>query len=159
MRFASSLVLLLLPLLPLEQTPDVNQPGVLEELKSVRATLEKLEKGQRMLVALMRIQIDEGRMAGLEAERKQLAAEESTLNERVMQLSAAAANPAASRLATPTGSSGGQAAQDSANRARLDEATRRLDDVRSRLRTAEASIAALRNEIASWEQYFQDAMR
>ncbi|HUL74841.1 MAG TPA: hypothetical protein VLT86_17140 [Vicinamibacterales bacterium] len=156
---ASSLVLLLLPLLPLAQTPDVNQPGVLEELKSVRATLEKLEKGQRMLVALMRIQIDEGRMAGLEAERKQLTAEETTLNERVTQLSAAAANPATSRLATPTGSSQAQAAQDAANGARLDEATRRLDGVRSRLRTTEASIAALRNEISSWEQYFQDAMR
>jgi len=164
MVHASSLVVLMFSLLGSPQATDPSQANILVELRGLRSSIEQVEKGQRMLVALARIQIDEGRLASLERQREPLAAQERTLSQEFDRMAVSIQREANGQSAVtgvvsdPAQRAGGVAgispAQNQAN-----EVGRRLDDTRRALQTLDNDIAGLRTRIAAWEQIFADLSR
>jgi hypothetical protein len=144
------------------QQSAATQQSVVDELKGIRAALEKVETSQRMLLALLRIQIDEARLPLAERERQTLATQERALSDELGALQAAMEGlPAMSsltvsdaRLTREDSMNGGPAA-----RGHVDEIGRKLEDVRRSLRELDQTMAATRARIAAWEKYFQDLMR
>ena len=108
--------------------PAAAQPAVVDELKAIRATLEKVETSQRMLLALIRIQIDEARLSPLERERQTLTAQEGALRDELDALQATLKGaPHTSSLAVSdaTGADGLNDTQ--AGRGRVDELVDRVE--------------------------------
>jgi hypothetical protein len=138
------------------------QQHVLDELKGIRGTLEKMETSQRMLLALLRIQIDEARLPSAERERETLATQQRALSDELGALRAAMDGlPPTSSLTVSDAKSmredsmnGGQSARE-----HVDEVARKLADVRRSLRQLDQSISETRARIATWEKYFNDLMR
>jgi hypothetical protein len=150
--------LMLSGVLSVAQAPAATQQNVVDELKAIRATLEKVETSQRMLMALLRIQIDEGRLPPLESEWRALTAQEQALSDELGALKVNTGGPRTTAVVTadgdPASGSDGQAAP-----GRYDEVARRVEEARRNLRTLEKSIADVRARIAAWEKFFQELMR
>lgn len=157
-----SIALLILPLAAPLQNPPLQQADLVAEVRALRASIEQMEKGQRMLVALGRIQIAETRLAGLERQREPLATEERTLSQELDRLAVSLrreGNGQSAVTGAPTapgqpGVSGTEPIQ-----ARSDEVNRRLGEVRRDLQVIDASMVDLRASIAAWEKVFGDLSR
>lgn len=162
-KTSASLVTLLLlwPVLGQAQANGtVLQQNVLDELKAMRVSLERLEKGQRGLLAVLTIQVNENRLSSLEEERKRLAAEEQDLDKQIRQASDELRSIDGGGLAVLLAAGQGQEAAFRASvRERQDQAGRRIDDVRRNLQAMDQQIAALRNQIAVLEKQVADAMK
>ena len=150
-----------LPSLGLAQTPDAaTNQRILGELKGVRASLERLEKSHKALLALTKLQMDESRVATLQERRSRLSAQERDLTEKI-----AAANRAEAASVTTSAQAGGgtpeAAAQAEANLARSfsEQATRTLKEVTRSREELEQEIARLKERISATEKLFEDAMR
>jgi hypothetical protein len=154
------LALSFLPALSIAQSPDLNGQKVIEELRGVRLTLEKVEKSLRVLNERVRIQTDENRLTALEAERQSLLTQEQSLREEIDKASLALRNedprPLPTLVQSAPGSEPVMRTEPSPARSRQAEATRRLQEVRQRIRTIEPSIASLRNRIAAAEKSLED---
>jgi len=158
--------LTLLPALGLTQPSDpITNQKIIEELRGVRTSMEKLEKGQNALVALARIQVDESRVAVLEAQRLQLLSREQDLEKRMAGNAAAIPQERPGAVPTlvqavPDGSQRiVQAVPASPAADRFTESPQRLEEVRRSRQAIEQSIAGLRKRIALWEKYLDDVLR
>jgi hypothetical protein len=158
------LISCLIPALCSAQAPDsVGNQKVLAELKDMQASLkgllqlmETIEKGQKSQLTLTRIQIDEYRVATLEAQRLQLLARERELTREV------AASPPAARTeesggqmlpTSPTGppDAGGRSSA-SPSSVRLAQSSRTLEEVRRNRQIVEQQIAVIRARIDKMER-------
>jgi len=152
-----------LPLLCLAQSSGAPQQQVIEELRSVRAALERLEKGQSILAALTRVQIDESRLATLEAERQRLLAEQQQITAEIDRIAPVVQQEVAANVPRLVQASPGAEpvlrSEPSPIRIRHGVATRRLEEIRTRLRTIEESAGALRQRIAAIEKSLGDEVR
>jgi hypothetical protein len=153
--------LILTGALAVTQVPDATLQSIVDELKAIRATLEKVDATQRMLTALLRIQIDEGRLASLEGEWRTLAAQERALNDELGALRANAERlPQATALAFADAASDVNPDSDQPEaRAHREEVGRKAEEVKRSLRTLEASIADARSRIAAWEKFLQQLLQ
>jgi hypothetical protein len=163
MAFYSSVLIASLSILPPTQAPTLGPRDTLDELKSVRVSLERLEKGQNQLIVLARIQIDESRIATLEAQRQSLLEREPQLAEEVGRLGIMVKQAASGVMtlveATPDGPESMVVAKPDNVAARHAEAARQLDEARSGLRTLDQAITGLRTRIATWEKRFEEISR
>ena len=159
----SRLVLSFVPLVSLGQTSDTAQQRVIEELRGVRTTLERLEKSNAILVSLVKIQIDESRLAALEAQRQRLVAQEQDLSNEIGKTGPAVlhedANSGRRLVQSANGSEPEFRTAPSPAKIRHTEATRRIEEVRRGIRTLEQSMTELRNRIAVVEKHLENAGR
>ncbi len=153
-------VVFLLPVLCLAQTPDgVTTRQVLEELKGMRASLERLEKGQRALLALIRLQADESRVTALEGQRLQLSTREQSLRKDV-EAAGLSVNAPPLMVMNPDGSTApAPPVDDGPARARLAQVTSSLKEVEQARQTLDRDIARLKERIAAVEKYIEDVLR
>ena len=127
----------------------------------MRTSLENLEKGQKALLALLSVQIDEARLTTLEAQRQRLAAQAQDLEKQTRQLTEEVRNVDSGTLAValPTGN----VAADGAFRAEIGNRQReselRLDEVRRSLQGVDQEIGALRSRVREMEKLVLDAMK
>jgi len=140
----------------LAQQPVPEERQSLAELKAVRASLERLEHGQRALLALARIQIDENRLVSLETRRRELMKDEQDYRKE-----AASAGETLRRM---EGGGGGAAVQTAtegevvasvdltAFRNRLSQAQQKASDAQRERLELERSIAVVRARIAAAEK-------
>jgi hypothetical protein len=153
------------PALSLAQAPEaLTQQKMLEELKGIRGALERLENSQRLLAGMLRIQIDEQRVAALEAQRLQLSAREAELNKEVAgmvgRLQHTRSRESLPELQEVTGTSERLTTGDVSPWAiRHAEATKQAEETRRAKQNLEESIARLRARIASFEKYLEGATR
>ena len=138
-------ILLLLPLCALAQPQD--------ELKALRVSLEKLERGQKALIALTRIGIDTAKLAELQVQRRQLLDRELELSKRAAP-SASNDSGAAQQTLVSLGPNGQTEIVRAAPAHAGVESSRTLADVRRERQTLDESIDTLRRRIAAWEKYF-----
>lgn len=147
----------------LSQTPEALwQQKMLEELKSVRSAIERLENGQLALLALVRIQLEEQRLAALEAQRAQLAVREGQLSQELTAADAALRSMTNGQqlpeLESVTGASERiTTAGVSPAVTRHTEATQKLEQARRARQSLEESIAKLRARISALEKYLEGA--
>lgn len=165
MTYRLALLLSVLPAVGMTQARDLaTDQKILAELKGVRAALEKLEAGQKTLAALTRIQIDEGRIAHLEAQRLQLSAKEQELKKEVdraaMTLRGVESGSATGPVQTATGRGESISSVDLGPlRARHSQAAQNAEETTRARQSIEQSIAVLRNRIAVMEKYLEGATR
>lgn len=150
----------LLPVLCLAQTQDVaTNQKILDELRSIRASLERLEKGQRALLALARIQADGSQLTALEAQRQRLAAEERDLEKEIAAATRTMAAPTPMMM-NPDGTSQPAEPIDTGPlRARLNQASSSLKEVQRAREKLDQEIAWLKGRIAAAEKLIEDALR
>ena len=164
-----SLILLALAIVPAvtaAQGPDpLSNQKIAEELRAVRISLEKIERSQSVLIVLSRIQIDESRVAVLEARRLQLLSQEQSLERQTLDTAALlpreqSGSQSAVVQVSPDGSpqvvqapSGSSAAE------RFTEVSGKLEEVRRARLAIEQSIAGFRKRIAGWEKQVEEALR
>ena len=149
-----------LPAIPLAQAQDVvTNQKVLDELKSIRASLERLEKSQKALLALTRIQFDQGQLTALEAQRQRLSAREQNLNNDV----AAAArilNGPAPQIHSVDGTPPPLTQTDTGPlKERLAQLSLALKEVQRERLALEPEITRLKGRIAAVEKLIEDALR
>jgi len=155
--FAALLGPAALPLLG--QTPAESR-GLAEEMRSVRTAIERLEKGQTSLLLLLRIQIDEGRLAALEAERLQLTARLQVLERdhaKAARSRAAASGPGPAVM-TADGSVV-EVREDTERSGTPEEIGRQLSAVRQQRQRVEEAIRLVRERIAVWESKLDPSFR
>lgn len=140
----------------LAQQTALEERQSLAELKAVRASLERLEQGQRALLALARIEIEENRLFSLETRRRELMRDEQEYKKE-----AASAGESLRRM---EGGSGGTAVQTATEgeavasvdltpfRNRLSQAQRGASDAQRERLEVEKSIAVVRARIAAAEK-------
>lgn len=147
--------------LPIPGQSAAEQRGLAEEMRSVRAAIERLEKGQTALLLLLRIQIDESRLAALEAERLQLLARQRALEKEhasVTRARSAASVGAGPTVLTADGSIvEARQTQDSAEQP--EEMARSLASVSQQRRRVEEAIRLLRERITLWESRLDPSLR
>jgi hypothetical protein len=157
MSMRTTLALSLLPVFSLAQSTDTANQRVIEELRGVRAMLEK---SQRVLVALVRIQIDESRLAALEAERQRLLTQEQGLSDEIDKAAVALRNEDNRQVPTfvqsVPGSEPVMRIEPHPARSRHAEATRRIQEVRGRKLNVEQSITGIKDRIAAWEKHLDE---
>lgn len=163
MAFPRTILLAAAPVLVAAQAVGLSQQSTAEDLKAVRSSLERLERGQAQLVALIRIQIDESRLTALEAQQQRLLALEQSL---AAQISLSAANPRGEDVASGPrlvqALPGGEPVirnEPSPVATRGAEASRKLEEVRRNLRTVEKSMAVLKERISVWEKQLEAISR
>jgi septal ring factor EnvC (AmiA/AmiB activator) len=141
-------------------TGNVLQQNVLDELRAMRSSLASLEKGQKALLAILTIQINESRVSLLEEQRKRLATEEQDLDKQIRQTNDDLRNIDGGGLNIVTAAVPGQEAAIRASvRDRQDQAIRRVDEVRRSLQVMDQQIAALRSQISALERQVTEAMK
>jgi len=155
-----ALILWICPAWSSAQSALTGEPAVLEELKAMRQSLEQVEKGQRALLALLAIQVNDQRMASLETQRQRLAAEEQELDKKARQAAEEARNVDGGALAVLLPNGGDQQSVIQAEiRKRQDDADRRLGEVRRSLDTIDRQIAALQEQITTMEKQLTEALK
>jgi hypothetical protein len=155
-----SLVLLVLSGTGTAQTVDpALNAKVLDELRAIRASMEKAERTHAALVALARIQIDEGRVAALEAQRLQLMAQEHDLEREAGPASSDGPSGAKVMLRVMPDGQPEVVSSGSAGASQATPAGRRLSETQRRRLEIEQSIEGLRKRIAVWEKQLEEALR
>lgn len=151
--------LLLIPIICAAQSPEANaQRMMLDELKGIRAALERIEISQRAILTLTRLQIDESRVAALEAERSRLALREDGLRKETAV--AARASEAQEQVGQPDGSSQVVASsQIPAARAQTAQASAALREVSISREALDQQIGRLKERIAQLQKAIDDAAR
>lgn len=172
MPLRSMILLLPLQALSLAQPAEtISNQKLIGEMKEMRALLERLgqtvstlERGQKGQLALSRIQIDEYRVATLEAQRLQLVTREQELSKEAAEAGAFSRTEESGGgqmlVAAPDGTTqivSRQAAGTAT--ARLTQANRSLERVRKSRVEIEQQIAVYRARIEKMEQYLEEAMR
>lgn len=133
---------------------------LLAELKAVRAALEKLDNGQKVLAALARIQIDESRVASLEAQRLQLlSSEQDHRKEAAATLRSLEGGSSPVALHTATGEESTAGADLTPLRNRLSQANQKAEEAARTRKGIEQAIAALRARIATLEKFVEESGR
>ncbi|MCW5965565.1 MAG: hypothetical protein KIT83_16125 [Bryobacterales bacterium] len=146
------------------QSVGTTDQQILAELKAMRTALQKVESDQKALITLIRIQIDESRIASLELQRMQLLASERELKEAAENANAAlrAIDNASSTGAIQT-ADGDEAPLGSVDltplRARHAEAVQRASEATSERQRLSESIAALRKRVATLEKSLEGMLR
>ncbi|HTP32517.1 MAG TPA: hypothetical protein VMJ75_10115 [Candidatus Acidoferrales bacterium] len=153
MRWLITAALLIARGVCLAQTPD-NDQKLLEELKAVRANLDRLvqlteevQKTQQALLAFQQVQAYDSQLRGLEAQRDALAEREADLSGKAAALGASARDALAGigPNGAPVGEMGSghrKAVED-----RLSETTRLLYATREKQQATERQISALRSRM------------
>ena len=159
MLFRRLLTFALAPLLCWAQADPSVQQKLLDEMKNVRASLVRIEKGQNALLALIRIQVEEGRVAALEARRLRLEGQEQSVGKEIETTAAALANDQSGNSPTGPESSPALASLSQQVRNNHARASQKRDALASERRTIEESITAVRNRIAALEKYLEDSLR
>jgi hypothetical protein len=164
MSFRVPIILLLLSAGGFAQLPDASaNQKLIEELRGVRATLEKLEKGQKAQIILARIQIDESRAATLETQRLQLLAEEQDLEkDAARDATVSRTEGSAGRTLVRVAPDGSQEILPSPppnSGSTTADPARNLDDVRRSRQSLDVKIAELREQIAVWEKQLDEVLR
>jgi hypothetical protein len=157
------LMLCVLPAGSFAQAQSVTDQQILTELKGVRAVLEKLESGQKALMALARIQIDESRVAYLEAQRLQLSTKEQELSKEAERAAATLRGLAGgSGMAVAQAATGGDSTASldlGPYQQRLSQATQKSAEATRARQTIEQTLAVLRSRIAAMEKALEGAGR
>jgi hypothetical protein len=146
-------------MLGVAQVSDPVQQAVIEQLKGVVAALERLEKSNNLLIVLNRIQIDESRLATLEAQRQGLLTQEKVLTEEISSSAPSRDAPSSVGRLVQVGPGGDPVVGRDTGSTRYADATRKLDEVRRNLRSVEQSITTLRGRVAAWEKRLEEAER
>lgn len=132
-------------------------------MRSVRAALERLEKGQNVLIALLGVQIGEGRLAQLETQRQQLLAQERELQKETAQAAGAHRQEKGGAALTRVRPDGqpefGSSAESAGQTARAAESAGRLEEVRRSRQAVEQAIRNLQRQIAAWEKLLENTSR
>lgn len=163
----SAALLAFVLLLPVLGQAQANNPGnviqqnILDELRAMRSSLESLDKGQKALLAILTIQVNENRVSLLEEQRKRLATEEQDLDKQIRQTNDDLRNidGGGVSLATAAAGPGQEAAIRASMRDRQDQSIRRIDEVRRSLQGMDQQIAAIRGQIALLERQVTEAMK
>jgi hypothetical protein len=143
-----------IPALCLAQVPDsAGTQQLLDELKGIRASLERIEKAQKALLVVVRMQADSSQAAVLEEQRARLASREQELGRE----SSAAASPpmmmvvenGAERAAPASTADTTRAAQIAAQLKEVSAARQKLD----------LEIARIRERLAAMDKLIEDALR
>lgn len=161
MRIGCAVLTTLLPVLCLAQMPDTTaNQRVIDELKSIRAALERIEKTQHALLALTRLQFDETQLASLEAQRLRLAAQEAEANREIAKVSRVLDAPPPLMISPEDGSVKAAPRPDlSAEQARHSKATAALQEVESTRQSIDAQVTRLRSRIAAAEKLLEEILR
>ncbi|MBI4874969.1 MAG: hypothetical protein HY822_10095 [Acidobacteria bacterium] len=161
MAYRFVLPLAFLPAFCLAQTPPIAaSQSVLEELKGIRASLERLEKSQTALAALTRILIDQSRFVTLDAQRRQLSSEEESLKKQVEGASRALEAPAQVLVQSADGSVQPTVQADAGPlRERLAQAASALREVQRARLPLEQEAVKLKDRIAAMEKHLGEAIR
>jgi hypothetical protein len=152
--------LLGLAAVPLYAQTTAEHRGLAEEMRAVRGAIERIEKGQTALLLLIRIQIEESRLAALDAERRQLTARQQVLerdNAKAIRSRAASSGPAPTVMMAD--GSLADARQDQESAGRHDEIARQLTAVRQERQRVEEAIRLLRERIGVWESRLDPSLR
>lgn len=147
-------LLTVLPALCLAQAPDpAGTQQLLDELKGIRASMERIEKAQKALLVVVRMQADSSQAAVLEEQRARLASREQELSRE----STAAASPpmvmvvenGAERTVPATAVDSGRSAQIAAQLKEVSAARQKLDQ----------EIARIRERMAAVDKIIEEALR
>jgi len=145
-------------LLCLAQADTVSNQQVLGELRSIRALLEQLDRSQRALLVLARLQGDQTQLAALEAQRPRLAAREAELARRIADDKRILNAPAPQTRTAEGTVEPAPRADDGPWRARLAEAEAELRDTQERKRDVDEKIARLKLRIAAAEKLVDELL-
>jgi hypothetical protein len=151
----------LLPVLPalcLAQTPEATNQKILEELRSIRTSIERLENSQRAMLALARLQNDQNQVALVESRRQKLAAQEQDLSKEIAAASRAIETPVMV-VPPPDGSAPSSPPDLGPLRARVAQASATLREVAGSRQALDLEIARLRERIAAMQKLIDDALR
>jgi prefoldin subunit 5 len=122
--------------------------------------LERLEKSQNVLAALMRIQIYENRLSTLEVERQGLLAEEKQLTAEIEKIAPIVQQEEAANVPrlvqTSPGAEPALRFEPSPIKIRHGEATQRVREIKQRVHTIDETVAAMRQRIAAIEKSLED---
>lgn len=136
----------------------VSNQQILDQLKSMQSALERIEKGQKTLMALARIQIDSSQVAVLEQRRQRLSVQEQELGGRFTE--ASRSGEAQSQTSFPEGAPRPTTDPElDAARTRIAQADSALKDLQRLRQTVEEEIVRLRGRIAAMEKLLDQAMR
>lgn len=149
------------PTLCLAQSPElVTSQKILEELRVVRTSLERLEKGQKAALALTRIEMDERQVAALQERRQRLSSQEQALAEKI-EAARRAEDPSAVSVVQPEGLPADPLASTRASLARsfAEQNTRTLKDITAAREALDLEIVKLKDRLSAMEKVFADALR
>jgi hypothetical protein len=146
------------------QSAGATDQQILAELKGVRAALEKLDSGQKALMTLVRIQINESRVAHLEAQRVQVSAKEQDYRKEADNAAATLRRlengSGAASVQSETGAIESGASLDlTPFRTRHAQAAQRAEETTRTRQNMDQAIAALRSRIAALEKSLEAAAR
>jgi len=149
---------MLLPALGLAQESVASQ-RVLDELKGIRASLERMEKGQAALIALMRVQFDEIKLTDLDAQRSRLTVQEQELGKEMATAARMTDGPPAMVMSADGTSQPAAPADTSALKARAAQASSSLKEVQRARQAVDQEIARIKDRIAALDRYLADFLR
>jgi chromosome segregation ATPase len=161
-------VVALAPLCLAQSTDTVTNQKLLEELKSLRTSIDRLaqlmeanEAAQKADLALRRMQVFESRLATLEGQRARLATQEQQLTKDVSTATGTirAQDAVVAQGVLKVDGSMDADPQRAALRNRITEGSRSLDETRRKREAADQEIAALRTRIAALEKTLDAALR
>jgi len=151
--------LILIPTLAFAQAPANSNQQVLDELRNIHTTLDKIEKNQRAMIALETIRLDESRVAVLEVQRTRLLNQVNSLRAETDRANATLQAVEHGRSAATGVQTSAADTADSprmnAVQARADESSRRLDEAQRNLDLIGQQIADLNRRISEREKYLE----
>lgn len=131
---------------------------ILDQLKSMQSALERIEKGQQLLMALARLQIDSNHVTALEQQRQRLSAEEQELAARFTE--ATRLSEAQAQTSYPEGAQRPTSDPESdAARVRVAQADYALKDLQRLRQAVEEEILKVRTRMSAIEKLLDQAMR
>jgi hypothetical protein len=147
------------PALCLGQADPVTSQKVLEELRGIRASLERIERSERALLALLRLQGDQAELAAIEAKQARSIAREAELARQIADGKRAVSAPAPLVRTAEGTTEPAPRADDEPLRARLAESEAALRETQARKRATEEEIARLRLRIAATEKLIDELLQ
>jgi hypothetical protein len=151
--------LLCSPVLCLSQPSLATQQEVLDELKAMRSSLERLETGQKALLAVLRIEIDERRAEALDARRQRLIAQERDLARQIREAAEEIQSEEAGGPTVARSLDGEPEPVTSAAAARQEQAEMKAEEVRRLRQDIEREIDAIRKRIAAMEKRLDEVFK
>jgi hypothetical protein len=142
-----ALIALLAASLGWAQADAVGNLPVLAELRSIRGVLERMERGQRALLLLVRLQTDQARLTMLETQWSGLSEREAEWSREAAAERRNASAPAAQLRTADGGVEPAPKADDGAQRSRLAESELALREARERKRMVGEEMARLKARV------------